>query len=60
MSDFKTFASDRVHVVTVQLVGRGKTDRVNETVKFRPGFGQLCEHGVDAFIFCHIALQNDV
>ena len=60
MGNFEAFTSNGVNIVTIQLIARCKTNRVYETVKFRPNFPQFSEHGVDAGIFCNIALQNDV
>ncbi|MNI69365.1 hypothetical protein D3C73_1251070 [compost metagenome] len=60
MSDFKAFAGYRIHIVAIQLVCRCETDGVYETVEFFPGFAQFSEHGVDAGVFSHIALQDDV
>lgn len=60
MGNFEAFTGNGVNIVTIQLIARCKTNRVYETVKFRPNFPQFSEHGVDAGIFCNIALQNDV
>ncbi len=59
MGNFEAFTGDRVHVVAIQLIAWCETDGVNETVKFRPGFCQLSEHAVDAFILRNVAFQND-
>ncbi len=60
MGNFEAFTSNGVNIVTIQLIAVCKTNRVCETVKFRPNFPQFSEHGADAGIFGNIALQNDV
>ncbi len=60
MGNFEAFTGNGVNIVTIQLIARCKTNRVYETIKFRPNFPQFSEHGVDAGIFGNIALQNDV
>ncbi len=59
MSNFKAFASNRIHIVAIQLVSRCETNGVHETIKFRPGFAQLSKHCINAGVFSHITLQYD-
>ena len=59
MCDFEAIAGYGINIVTVQLVARRKTDRVNESVKFRPYFNQFAEQGFDAGIFRNVTRQYD-
>lgn len=57
--DLEALPGDRIHIVALDLLAGGKSDRVHENVIAIPVPGQVAVDLVDLLIMCDIQRQND-